>query len=71
VTPRERELLTGMGNCYEACHADFDGTVEMVSGARHLTTEEVRRLLAQMRADYSGQEEYEALRRRLPPVFPF
>jgi len=37
LTPRERELMTGMGNCYASCHEDFEHTVEMVGDARGLT----------------------------------
>lgn len=71
VDPRERELLTGMGNCFEACGSDFAGTVEMVAHARHRTVEDVRETLAAM-AHRDGQDpEYQALRRRLPASFPF
>ena len=34
-----------MGNCYEACHADFDGTVEMVASSRERTPEDVKAAL--------------------------
>jgi hypothetical protein len=70
VTPRERELLTGMGNCFEACHADFDGTVGMVASSRGLTPEEVLSRLSVMRELYVGDAEYRRLRGRLPPDFP-
>ncbi|MCI4349635.1 MAG: hypothetical protein L3J93_05415 [Thermoplasmata archaeon] len=70
VNPRERELLTGMGNCYEACQDDFEGTVGMVAGARSLTREAVLLLLDSMRTRYSKDEDYVALRNRLPPEFP-
>jgi hypothetical protein len=70
VSPRERELLTGMGNCYEACHEDFAGTIGMVAGARNLDRETVLATLESMRARFSNDEEYRTLRRRLPPEFP-
>ena len=71
VNPRERELLTGMGNCYEACHADFDGTIEMVSGNRHRTPEDVIETLLGMGKRYAEDPEYQHLRARLPSNFPF
>jgi len=67
---RERELLTGMGNCFAACGADFDGTVGMVSDSRGRDPEEVRATLARMKAAYGADEDYRALRRRLPAAFP-
>jgi hypothetical protein len=70
VNPQERELLTGMGNCYEACGADFDGTVEMVAHARHRTTDDVKETLASMRRHYGPDPDYLRLRQRLPPSFP-
>jgi hypothetical protein len=71
VDPRERELLTGMGNCYAACGADFDGTVGMVADSRHRTPDDVKQTLAEMSRRYSGDPEYQKLRGRLPPSFPF
>lgn len=71
MTPRDRELLTGMGNCFEACHGSFEETLEMVAGARQLTVAEVRSRLATMRADHGGSEEYRRLRARLPVDYPF
>lgn len=70
MTPRERELLTGMGNCFHACGEDFEGTVAMVAGARHLTPESVKETLTALRAQYGSEPEYLALRGRLPPSFP-
>ena len=67
---RERELLTGMGNCFEACGASFDETVEMVAGSRRRSPEEVRETLARMRESYRADADYQALRRRLPEAFP-
>ncbi|HTT34506.1 MAG TPA: hypothetical protein VMH78_01355 [Thermoplasmata archaeon] len=71
MTPAERELLTGMGNCYEACHATFEETLEMVGGNRGLTPDEVRARLAAIRARYADEPEYRRLRARLPEEFPF
>ena len=68
---RERELLTGMGNCYAACGEDFDHTVEMVADSRRRTPEDVKRTLLTIAQQYGHDPEYQSLRRRLPPVFPF
>ncbi len=70
MTPRERELLQGMGNCYDACHADFEDTVRMVGGARGLKPEEVKTVLSKMKERYGDGEEYKTLRSRLPEDFP-
>lgn len=70
MNPRERELLTGMGNCFAACGEDFEGTVGMVADSRHLTPEEVKRTLALMKGQYGRDPEYLTLRRRLPESFP-
>jgi hypothetical protein len=59
-----------MGNCYEACGEDFEGTVEMVARSRRRTPEDVKQTLAGMRDRYRGDPEYQELRRRLPPTFP-
>ncbi|MGI0071877.1 MAG: hypothetical protein ACRECT_07450 [Thermoplasmata archaeon] len=67
---RERELLTGMGNCYEACREDFQRTVEMVAHARHREIEDVEETLARMRGSYHDDPEYRTLRGRLPDAFP-
>lgn len=66
----ERELLTGMGNCFEACGADFEATVEMVAHARKLRPEEVKERLARLRQAHGEETEYLRLRGRLPPSFP-
>lgn len=63
--------MTGMGNCYEACHASFEETLEMVGGNRGLSPAEVRQLLATIRDRSVGDAEYQRLRRRLPSEFPF
>ena len=71
MNPRERELLSGMGNCFEACHATFDQTIEMVSGSRHRTPDDVKETLRRMREQYSADPEFQRLRARLPLDFPF
>jgi hypothetical protein len=70
VDARERELLTGMGNCYEACRKDFEATVEMVAESRHRQVDEVKSTLARMHGMYHADPDYQALRRRLPDSFP-
>lgn len=70
VNPRERELLTGMGNCYEACHEDFDGTIGMVSDSRHRTREDVIEALRRMKQAYGADPDYRQLRARIPTEFP-
>jgi hypothetical protein len=71
VTPREEELLTGMGNCYAACHADFEETVGMVAGNRGLTPDAVKATLRSMRERFDGDPTFRQLRGRLPEEFPF
>jgi len=71
VDPRERELLTGMGNCFEACGADFEGTVGMVADSRRRTRDDVKQTLASMASRYGSDPDYQKLRGRLPPSFPF
>ena len=68
MTPRERELLQGMVNCYHTCHADFEDTVGMVGSARGLNPQEVKEILARLRE--TGGTEYKELRTRLPDTFP-
>ncbi len=70
MSPRERELLQGMSNCYAACHADFEDTISMVGGSRGLSLDEVRDMLARIRERYGQDEEYRKLRGRLPEDFP-
>jgi hypothetical protein len=70
VDARERELLTGMGNCFEACGADFEDTVGMVAGSRGREPEEVKATLARMKDTYGRDPDYQTLRRRLPDSFP-
>lgn len=63
-------MLRGIGNCYEACQASFEDTVEMVGGARGLTAEEVKAVLSRIRENHARDEEYQVLRSRLPEEFP-
>jgi hypothetical protein len=60
-----------MGNCFEACHADFEGTVEMVAGNRHRTPDDVKATLRRLRDQFAEDSEYRRLRARLPADFPF
>jgi hypothetical protein len=71
MTPREKELLTGMGNCYAACSADFAETVEMVAGSRRLSPEQVVATLKHLGTSEGQSPEYRTLRARLPESFPF
>jgi hypothetical protein len=70
VTPRERELLQGMGNCFAVCGEDFEGTTRMVASARGLEQDEVIQTLKIMRKNYGGDQDYKELRTRLPEDFP-
>jgi len=69
MSPREKELLQGMVNCYNTCHANFEETVRMVGSNRGLSPDEVKAILERLRR--GGGDEYNALRRRLPEGFPF
>lgn len=68
MTPRERELLQGMVNCYNTCHADFEDTVDMVGSGRDLSPNQVKEILNRLKE--LGGEEYQELRNRLPKDFP-
>ena len=68
MTPRELELMNGMVNCYNACHANFEETVEMVGSARGLSPEEVKGILERLKQEDGSQ--YKALRQKLPDEFP-
>lgn len=63
--------MTGMGNCYEACHASFEETLEMVGGNRGLTPDQVREMLRTVRLRDAADPEFQRLRGRLPAEFPF
>ena len=71
MNPRERELMTGMGNCYAACGASFEETIGMVAETRRLTRAQVKEMLAEIRAKYGNDADYRALRDRVPSSFPF
>ena len=64
-------MLTGMGNCYAACHADFEDTVRMVGSARGLDPEEVKKILVDIQMKHGKDDDYQKLRNRLPEEFPF
>jgi hypothetical protein len=59
-----------MGNCYAACHADFDETLEMVGSSRGLSSEDVKAMLIAIRKKYGRDENYRTLRNRFPDSFP-
>jgi hypothetical protein len=69
LTPRERELLTEMRNCYAASHADFEETLEMICNPRGLSAEDVKAMLVAIRMKYR-RREYKTLRSRFPDSFP-
>jgi hypothetical protein len=71
VNDSDRELLTGMGNCYDVCREDFEETVRMVSSARGLTPEVVKARLHRMREEFGDSEGFQTLRAQLPKEFPF
>jgi hypothetical protein len=71
LTPRELELLQGMRNCYSVCHANYEGTVEMVGGTRGLEPEEVKQMLSHIKENSANEKEYKELRAQLPKEFPF
>ncbi len=63
--------MTGMGNCYASCQADFEDTVRMVSSARNLSPEQVKKMLEDIRDKNGGDADYQRLRGRLPKDFPW
>jgi RecB family endonuclease NucS len=71
LTPEERELLQGMGNCYSVCGEDFENTVNMVASGRDRTDADVMETLSRMGREYADDAEYKSLRGRLPADFPF
>ena len=70
MDPVDQELLEGMGNCYSACHDDFEGTVRMVAQARDRTPEDVIASLRRIRGANERDAEYRRLRGRFPAEFP-
>jgi hypothetical protein len=71
MTPREKELLTGMCNCYAACGDSYENTLWMVARARGLSPENLKSTLVEVSKRNSSDEDYLMLRRRLPSDFPF
>ena len=62
--------MNGMGNCYASCHEDFEHTLEMVSDARGLAVDQVKKMLEEIRGKYGADLDYQNLRGRLPKDFP-
>ena len=60
-----------MGNCFDACHANFEETVEMVAGNRGLTPDGVKATLRSLRQRFPVDPTFLRLRGRLPDEFPF
>ena len=71
MSPRDKELLEGMCNCYSACRDDFENTVSMVASSRGRTTQDVKETLLRLAREGVGENEYRSLRSRLPSEFPF
>ena len=67
---REYELLKAMGDCYNTCFEDFERSLEMISGWRGYTTDEVKEILVKMKKKYLNDPEYNKLRKRFPAEFP-
>lgn len=59
-----------MGNCYQACGADYEGTITMVGNARGIDPEEVKAILNHIKEAYGNDKDYVRLRNRLPKDFP-
>ena len=71
MSPVDLELLQGMCNCYSVCGEDFENTVSMVASSRGRGRDDVKATLARLAKENGGEEEYLALRKRLPEDFPF
>ncbi len=71
MTPRDRELLEGMCNCYSACGEDFENTVRMVASSRGRTKADVKETLGRLGKDHARDNDFRELRSRLPAGFPF
>ena len=67
---KELELFEAMGNCYQACHKGFEETLEMISGWRGYTSDEVHQILIEVKANYSKNLQYIELRKKFPEEFP-
>jgi hypothetical protein len=71
LTPRDRELLEGMCNCYSVCGEGFEETVRMVAASRGRTTSDVKQNLMILAKEHGRDGDYQVLRSRLPADFPF
>jgi hypothetical protein len=71
LTPKDRELLEGMCNCYSVCGEDFENTVRMVAGSRGRASEDVKVTLSRLAMENGAEPDYQTLRKRLPKDFPF
>jgi hypothetical protein len=60
TSPKESELLHGMVNCYNTCHANFEETVGMVGSARGLSSEEVKTILQRLKQGQNYSSAFEA-----------
>jgi hypothetical protein len=67
---KELELLTAVGDCFNACHEDFEDTLEMISGWRGYTSGEVMQILLNVKEKYQNDPEYIKLRKKFPKEFP-
>ena len=67
---KEHELLKAMGDCYNTCLEDYQRSLEMISGWRGYTTDEVEEILVEMKKKYNDDPEYNRLRNRFPKEFP-
>jgi hypothetical protein len=70
MEPLEYELLKAAVNCYNTCMEDFENTVKMISDARNLDSEEVKKILMRLKDKYRNDPDYVMLRSRLPSDFP-
>jgi hypothetical protein len=70
MTPREKELMQGMSNCYRVCGANFEETVSMVGSARGLSSSQVKEMLAQIKEKHGRDKDFLELRKNLPSEFP-
>jgi hypothetical protein len=71
LTPRDRELLEGMCNCYSVCGEGFEETVKMVASSRGRTTSDVKQNLLALAKVHGQERDYQDLRNKLPADFPF
>ena len=70
MNDKELELLTAVGNCYNTCHEDFESTLDMISGWRGYTSEEVKQILLAVKEKHSQDPTYIKLRKKFPKEFP-